>query len=144
MEGRDYVGMSDKAKYVVKDGKVRAAYSWDNYHGWQPDKPLPEGEPEHVFEKLIGIGIVGRLNTVNVVYDYLEKELDLMRERYERGVIPNAKIAVIYDVNHCPASIEFYAPVIWSIYPYYRMIISDFKAGVTEEDTAAWDAYGNS
>ncbi|MDR2445551.1 MAG: hypothetical protein LBD44_06425, partial [Spirochaetaceae bacterium] len=35
MEGRDYVGMSDKAKYVVKDGKVRAAYSWDNYHGWQ-------------------------------------------------------------------------------------------------------------
>ena len=91
---------------------------------------------EHVFERLIGKtnGIV--LPTVIAVYAYLEKELELMRERYERGVIPGAEIDVSYasDGKHYPEVIEFFVPAIWSKGYYYRMRISEFKEGVTDQD----------
>jgi hypothetical protein len=154
IEGRDNKDMSKKIKCVVEDGVVTAAY-WD-YDEWDPMGPrLLEERQEHVFERLIGINPGHRPTTIPEIYAYLEKELELMRERYEKGIFSNlipdsdetvAKIEVLYssDGLHYPASIRFYAPIIWGYRHYYEMKISGFKAGVDTEDKQAWnEKYGD-
>jgi hypothetical protein len=155
IEGVDYRNISEKIKCVVEDGAVTAVYLWD-YDEWDPMGPrLLTEKPEHIFERLIGRNLRYWPATIPEIYDYLEEEFDLMKERYERGIFSNlmpdsektvATIEVIYssDSKHYPASIRFYAPIIWSDRYYYEMKISGFKGSVDEEDKQAWDEeYGD-
>jgi hypothetical protein len=155
IEYLDNKDMSKKIKCVVEGGKVTAAYNW-NHDEWDPMGSWQmEEEQEHIFERLIGRNLGYIPVTIPGIYDYMEKEFELMKKRYEKGIFSNlildsdetvAKIEVLYssDGLHYPASIRFYAPIIWGDRHYYEMKISGFEAGVRPEDKQAWDeAHGD-